>query len=117
MPAMSSCEGSTTTVRLFSRSGCGNGRPPDRSFVAPVQHRMLSPLPMPPPMLRTVEAIVESDGSLRLLEDVELKAGDRALVTVLREEEAPADARLSEAALAEDWQRDEEDEAWDHLQA
>ena len=65
-------------------------------------------------MMRTVEAVVEPDGSLRLLEDVELQAGERALVTLLR---APDDATLlSQPALAEDWERAEEDEAWAYLQ-
>lgn len=69
-------------------------------------------------MLRTVEAIVESDGSLRLLEQVELRAGERALVTILGEETAPDEtAQLSQAALAEDWEREEEDAAWAHLQS
>ena len=74
-------------------------------------------------MLRTVEAIVEKDGSLRLLEDVELRAGERALVTILgpsalgEEATSHETAILSEAALAEDWERDEEEEAWAHLQA
>ncbi len=68
-------------------------------------------------MSRTVEAVVESDGSLRLLEDVELKAGARALVTLLGEDDPPETALLSEAALAADWDRDEEDEAWAHLQS
>lgn len=68
-------------------------------------------------MLRTIEAVVEKDGSLRLLEDVELRAGERALVTILGEPASPNEtALLSEAALAEDWGRDEEDEAWAHLQ-
>lgn len=69
-------------------------------------------------MLRTVEAIVEKDGSLRLLENVELRAGERALVTILSEDAPPHEtALLSEAALAEDWERQEEDEAWAHLQS
>ena len=43
----------------------------------------------------------------------------RALVMIL--DERPTDRRaetafLSEAALAEDWERPEEDEAWKHLQ-
>jgi hypothetical protein len=68
-------------------------------------------------MLRTVEAIVEKDGSLRLLEDFELRAGDRALVTILGEPaESDETALLSEAALAADWDRPEENEAWAHLQ-
>jgi predicted DNA-binding antitoxin AbrB/MazE fold protein len=67
-------------------------------------------------MLRTVEAIVENDGSLRLLEDVELRAGDRALVTLLGEDAPSATALLSEPSLEADWDREEEDAAWAHLQ-
>jgi predicted DNA-binding antitoxin AbrB/MazE fold protein len=68
-------------------------------------------------MLRTIEAVVEKDGSLRLLEHVELRAGERALVTILGEEAEPAEtALLSQPALAADWDREEEDEAWRHLQ-
>ena len=70
-------------------------------------------------MLRTIEAVIDPDGSVRLLEPVSLSEPRRALVTVLDEEadEAGADASalLSEAALA-DWDRDEEDAAWAHLQ-
>lgn len=67
-------------------------------------------------MLRTVEAIVEKDGSLRLLEQVELRAGERALVTILFDDAEPNEtALLSQAALETDWNREEEDEAWAHL--
>lgn len=67
-------------------------------------------------MLRTVEAIVERDGSLRLLEQVELRVGERALVTLLGENHPAETALLSEEALATDWNRAEEDDAWTHLQ-
>lgn len=67
-------------------------------------------------MLRTIEAVVEKDGSLRLLENVELRAGERALVTLLSKEDSNEPALLSEPALAADWEREEEDEAWAHLQ-
>ena len=67
-------------------------------------------------MLRTVEAVVEKDGSLRLLESIELRPGVRALVTLLSEEDAVEVSRLSEPALATDWNREEEDAAWAHLQ-
>ena len=43
----------------------------------------------------------------------------RALVTILEDRQVadPSEsALLSEAALAEDWDRPEEDEAWSHLQ-
>jgi hypothetical protein len=67
-------------------------------------------------MLRTVEAVVEPDGSLRLLEEVKLHAGARALVTLLAKDDSADTARLSEAALATDWERKEEEDAWAHLQ-
>jgi hypothetical protein len=69
-------------------------------------------------MHRTVEAIVEADGRVRLLEPVELSTARRALVTILEESAEDAvnlSALLSEAALA-DWSRPEEDDAWSHLQ-
>jgi hypothetical protein len=74
-------------------------------------------------MLRTVEAVISPDGDVRLLEDVRLPAPRRALVTILDEESPNGDALLSaeaalasEAALAVDWLREEEDEVWAHLQ-
>ena len=67
--------------------------------------------------MRTVEAIIETSGEVRLVEPVRVTSPRRALVTIL--EEAPSvhdTALLSEAALAEDWNREEEDAAWAHLQ-
>ena len=67
--------------------------------------------------MRTVEAIIETNGEVRLVEPVRVTSPRRALVTIL--EEAPSvhdTALLSEAALAEDWNREEEDAAWAHLQ-
>ena len=66
-------------------------------------------------MIRTVEAVVDPSGKVRLL-DVHLPGPRRALVTIL--DDAPRSeetALLSEAALA-DWSRPEEDAAWSHLQ-
>jgi len=68
-------------------------------------------------MIRTVEAVVDSNGNVRLLEEVQLPGPRRALVTIL--EDAPRaeeTAILSERALA-DWSRPEEDAAWSHLQS
>ena len=70
-------------------------------------------------MMRTVRAVIDEHGEVRLLEPVELSAARQALVTTL--DEAPDQpigdtALLSEAALAEDWNRPEEDEAWSYLQ-
>ena len=81
----------------------------------PLGGRIVGPRYGPEPMLRTVEAVVENDGSLRLLETVELRAGDRALVTILNEVDAETPL-LSQPALAEEWSREEEDAAWAHLQ-
>lgn len=67
--------------------------------------------------MRTVEAIIEPNGEVRLTEFVQLSSPRRALVTIL--EEAPVaqeTALLSEPSLAEDWNRAEEDAAWAHLQ-
>lgn len=69
-------------------------------------------------MHRTVEAIVEADGRVRLLEPVNIRTARRALLTILdepAEDAANATALLSEAVLA-DWNGPEEDEAWSHLQ-
>lgn len=70
-------------------------------------------------MIRTIEAIIDEHGAVRLLEPVHLPAARRALVTILEEEPALAadeTALLSEAAHAADWNRPEEDAAWSHLQ-
>ena len=70
-------------------------------------------------MIRTVEAIIDEKGVVRLLESVDLPGARRALVTILEDEpvaHANETTLLSEAALAEDWDRPEEDAAWSHLQ-
>lgn len=69
-------------------------------------------------MIRTVEAIVDEKGQVRLSEPLQLSRSQRALVTILDEEPLPQlheDSLLSERALAEDWNRPEEDAAWSHL--
>ena len=69
--------------------------------------------------MQTIEAVIDETGKVRLLEDIRLPFGRRALVTILEEESdlPPAElACVSEAALAEDWNRPEEDAAWAHLQ-
>ena len=71
-------------------------------------------------MHKTVEAILDENGKLRLLEKVNLSKVHRVLVTFLEEdpeeEEVDETTRLSETALSADWNRPEEDEAWQHLQ-
>jgi hypothetical protein len=70
-------------------------------------------------MIRTVEGVLGVDGIVRLLEAVPLTEDRRALVTILDEPAIDPNetARLSEAALAEDWNRPEEDAAWAYLQS
>ena len=70
-------------------------------------------------MIKTIEAIIDEQGNVRLLEPVQLESARRALVTIL--EDAPIvsieeTALLSEPTLAKDWNRAEEDAAWSHLQ-
>lgn len=69
-------------------------------------------------MIQTVEAIIDKQGKVRLLQQVKLPENRRALVTILEEPSAKVSETtlLSEAALAEDWNRAEEDEAWSYLQ-
>ena len=67
--------------------------------------------------MKTVEAVIDEHGNVKLLEPISPGSSRRALVTIL--EETPVmteDAHLSEAALAQDWDKPEEDEAWSHLQ-
>jgi hypothetical protein len=68
--------------------------------------------------MRTVEALIDRDGHVKLLEPVHPGAPCRALVVIFDgDEDARADgASLSEAALAQDWARPEEDDAWAPLQ-
>jgi hypothetical protein len=69
-------------------------------------------------MLQTIEAFIDEKGNLRILESIKLPKKRRVIITILNEE--PAEdavnlALLSEAALATDWLRPEEDEAWSQL--
>lgn len=70
-------------------------------------------------MLRTVEAMIDEAGNVRLMEPLHLSSVHKALVTILDSTHSIAGlepALLSEPALAADWNRPEEDQAWSHLQ-
>jgi hypothetical protein len=75
-----------------------------------------------PRMQRTLEATINPKGQVTLKEKIRLSRSYRAVVTIFDAEEAEEDAQacetalLSEQALADDWNRQEEDEAWSHLQ-
>ena len=69
-----------------------------------------------------VEAHVDDDGHLHVDVPTDLPKGHRKVVLVLDDadylESHPMEtALLSQQALAEDWERPEEDEAWKHLQS
>jgi hypothetical protein len=69
-------------------------------------------------MARTLEAVIDINGRLRLLGPVHVDSARWALVTVLDEDPTsqPMSAPgLSEPVLAEDWERPEEVAAWSHL--
>lgn len=69
--------------------------------------------------MRTIEAMIDEQGIVHLAESVRIPAVRRALVTILDEDPAvhPNEtALLTEEALAEDWNRPEEDAAWAQLQ-
>ena len=69
-------------------------------------------------MIQTVEAAVDAEGRVRIFGDIHLGGSRRALLTILDEPATvPGDAALlAEPALAEDWNRPEEDAAWSYLQ-
>ncbi len=65
-----------------------------------------------------LEAVIDESGNVKILQPISMPEARRALVVVLDEPASPIaeTALLSEAALAEDWLRPEEDEAWSYLQ-
>ena len=70
-------------------------------------------------MPQTIEAVMDKKGHVRLKEPMHLPETRRVLVTILEAEPVamiPETALLSESALAADWTRPEEDDAWSHLQ-
>jgi hypothetical protein len=69
-------------------------------------------------MIKTVEAVVDAQGKVRLLQPVRLGSIRRALAVILDEPGDIGDetALISEATLA-DWSCPEEDAAWSHLQS
>lgn len=68
-------------------------------------------------MQQTIQATIDEQGNVRLLEPIQLSEPRRAVVTILTDEQGSLEtALLSEAVLAEDWNRAVEDTAWSYLQ-
>ena len=69
-------------------------------------------------MIKTIEAVIDREGNVRLLEPVRLASSQRAFVVILEESPNTSNetAFLSEESL-KDWNRPEEDQAWSHLQS
>lgn len=65
-------------------------------------------------MFPTIEAEVDEKGQIRPKEPFTLPPGSRVLITIL-ESDGSEPALMSEAALAADWERPEEEAAWLHL--
>ena len=69
-------------------------------------------------VLRSIEVTIEKNGTVRLPKKMKLPAQRRAILTILDEPTLVAEtALLSEAALAQDWDRPEEDKALAYLQS
>jgi hypothetical protein len=66
-------------------------------------------------MLQTIEVEIDATGHIHPLEPVQTLPVGRALLTLLKPSVDEA-LQLAEAALAEDWLKPEEDDAWAHLQ-
>jgi len=69
-------------------------------------------------VLQSIEAMIDENGVLKLLEPIQLPKSRRVIITILNDEpseEMTNLALLSEPALGREWNRPEEDEAWSHL--
>ena len=64
------------------------------------------------------EAVVETDGRIRIQNPVHLKAGSKVIVSVPSDDSdsVVSGVVLSEGALTADWLNSEEEAAWPHLQ-
>ena len=67
-------------------------------------------------MIQTLEATIEKSGEVHLINPIHLTHSCRAIVTIIEEPGISDTSLLSQPALAQDWERPEEDAAWSHLQ-
>ena len=61
--------------------------------------------------LKTIEGTIDPNGEVHLVQPRKLDRPAKALLTILPDDDEES-ALLSEASLAEDWNRPEEDKAW-----
>ena len=104
-----------TRLRDFEASVTLRSRPVRRSIRSSLTFGVR---PGAKPMIKTVEAVIDEQGNVRLLEPAHQRQTRRALVIILDEQPKALmseSAVLSEAALVQDWSRSEEDAAWSHL--
>jgi hypothetical protein len=67
--------------------------------------------------MKTVEAIIETNGDVHLREAVSFAEPHRALVTIFEETPlAGENALFSQMVLARDWDTPEDDAAWKYVQ-
>ena len=67
--------------------------------------------------MKTIEAMIDTNSVVKFKEVVRVKKSQKVLVTFLEENATEQSVTLiSEAALAKDWLKPEEDKAWTHLQ-
>jgi hypothetical protein len=72
-------------------------------------------------MINTYQAIINKEGSVKLFQTLKLNEPKRALLIVFDEDfeeslyEKSLPYLLSENSLAVDWNKPEEDEAWEYL--
>jgi hypothetical protein len=67
-------------------------------------------------VFQTVEALIDEQGHIQWLEKVSIKGSRRVLITLLDDDESQEEVLVAaESALKDDWLKDEEDTAWEHL--
>ena len=67
-------------------------------------------------MLRTVEAIIDSENHVQWLEHIELQRSQRVLITLLDPSPAVDETLLMAEPALQEWLNEEEEAAWAHLQ-
>lgn len=69
-------------------------------------------------MIKTIEAIIDEQGKVYLLEPIKLPTARKGILLILEDQPVGESETtlLSESVLSEDWNRPEEEAAWAVLQ-